>query len=71
MLHLDLKLKPETEKQLTDIVKKEFNGSYEKFIETVLPRYKNVLSKLINIAEDLGVEDLSENHDHYLYGTEK
>ena len=71
MLHLDLKLKPETEKQLTDIVKKEFNGSYEKFIETVLPRYKNVLSKLISIAEDLGVEDLSENHDHYLYGTEK
>lgn len=26
---------------------------------------------LLNIAEDLGVDDLAENHDHYLYGVPK
>lgn len=71
MLHIDLKLKPEIEKQLIETVKKDFNGSYETFIEMSLKRYNNVLSKLISISEDLGIEDLSENHDHYLYGTEK
>ncbi len=62
-----MKLKPEIEKQLGETVKKEFNGSYEKFVETALKRHKNVLSKRINISEDLGIEDLAENHDHYLY----
>lgn len=71
MLHIDLNLKPEIEKQLLAIVKKDFNGSYENFISTALKRHKNVLSKLIHISEDLGIEDLSKNHDHYLYGVEK
>lgn len=26
---------------------------------------------LAEIAEDLGIDDLAENHDHYLYGVEK
>ena len=26
---------------------------------------------LASIAEDFGIDDLAENHDHYLYGTEK
>ena len=71
MLQIDLKLKPEVEKQLLETIKRDFNGSYEIFIERALKRHENVLSKLINISEDLGIEDLSENHDHYLYGTEK
>ena len=71
MLQLALKLKPEVEKELVETVRNEFDGSYEKFIETALKKHKNVLSKLIHIAEDLGIEDLAENHDHYLYGSEK
>jgi hypothetical protein len=71
MLHIDLKLNPEKEKQLIEIVKKEFNGSFENFVETMLMRHQNVLSKLINIAEDLEIENLAERHDYYLYGTEK
>jgi hypothetical protein len=31
----------------------------------------NVLEELVSLAIDLGVEDLAEQHDHYLYGTEK
>ncbi|MCK6619511.1 MAG: hypothetical protein HUU32_01195 [Calditrichaceae bacterium] len=71
MLQLALKLKPEIERQLREIVQNDFDGSYEKFIETAVKRYKNVLSKLIHIAEDLGVEDLAANHDHYLYGSKR
>lgn len=71
MLHIDLKLKPEIESQFIETVKKDFNGSYEKFVETALKKHQNLLSKLINISEDLGIEDLAEKHDHYLYGTDK
>ena len=53
-----------------ELVKKKFNGSYEKFIEKVLQR-ENALTRLIDISEDLGVEDLAQNHDAYLYGTKK
>lgn len=31
----------------------------------------NTFSYLASIAEDLGVDDLAENHDHYLYGLDK
>ncbi|RMH85131.1 MAG: hypothetical protein D6681_16330 [Calditrichaeota bacterium] len=71
MLHLKLKLKPETEKELLNIVNREFDGSFEKFIEAAIKRHKSVLTKLILISEDLGIEDLAEHHDHYLYGVEK
>lgn len=30
-----------------------------------------VLRKLLSLSTDLGVDDLAEQHDHYLYGTEK
>ena len=30
-----------------------------------------VLQQLLDLATDLGVEDLAEQHDHYLYGTAK
>lgn len=35
------------------------------------PRTGNALQGLLNLATDLGVDDLAEQHDHYLYGTEK
>ncbi len=65
MLHLDLKLNQKLEKKFVELVKKKFNGSYEKFIEHVLQK-ENALTRLIDISEDLGVEDLSQNYDAYL-----
>ncbi|MFQ5707383.1 MAG: hypothetical protein ACE5HO_08060 [bacterium] len=71
MLHLDLKLKPKIEKQFVELVNKQFDGSYEKFVESALKNRGNILTRLLSISEDLGVEDLAHNHDHYLYGTAK
>jgi predicted DNA-binding antitoxin AbrB/MazE fold protein len=31
----------------------------------------HILYDLLALAEDLGVNDLAEQHDHYLYGVEK
>lgn len=31
----------------------------------------HVLYDLLDLATDLGVDDLAEQHDHYLYGVEK
>lgn len=71
MLHLDLKLNPQIEKKFQKIVNEQFDGSYEKFIETIIIKQENALTKLIDISEDLGIDDLAKNHDHYLYGTAK
>ena len=71
MLHLDLELNPQIERKFQKIVKEQFNGSYEKFIENIIVKQENTLTKLIDISEDLGVDDLVKNHDHYLYGTAK
>ncbi len=35
------------------------------------PTERNVLDDLLALATDLGVNDLAEQHDHYLYGTER
>lgn len=32
---------------------------------------ENILQKLSSRAMDLGISDLAEQHDHYLYGTPK
>ena len=32
---------------------------------------KSTFSTLAAMAEDLGVDDLAEQHDHYLYGVDK
>lgn len=32
---------------------------------------KHRFAYLLDIAEDMGIDDLSENHDHYLYGADK
>ncbi|RJP25595.1 MAG: hypothetical protein C4527_16825 [Candidatus Omnitrophota bacterium] len=71
MLNINLKLHPEIEKKLIETVTMEFNGSYELFVEAALHKQQNVLSNLIEIAEDLGIEDLAEHYDHYLYGVKK
>ncbi|MEA3309643.1 MAG: antitoxin family protein [Chloroflexota bacterium] len=38
--------------------------------EQVQPR-EHILQQLLALTTDLGVDDLAEQHDHYLYGTEK
>lgn len=42
-------------------------------IETMGPGAEetNVLQHLLALATDLGVTDLAEQHDHYLYGMDK
>jgi len=32
---------------------------------------KGTFSTLAEMAQDLGIDDLAEQHDHYLYGVEK
>lgn len=56
MLHIQLHLKPDVEQQLIDLVNQEFNGSYESFVESAVTKRKNILSKLIDIAEDLSID---------------
>ena len=36
-------------------------------VYTVTPAFQRILDR----AADLGIDDLSEQHDHYLYGTAK
>ena len=31
----------------------------------------DVFENILNMSEHLGIHDLTENHDHYLYGTPK
>lgn len=71
MLNLQLELKPEVEKEFIELVNSYFHGSYEKFIESMIEKSENILSKLADISEELDIPDLAENHDHYLYGVEK
>ena len=37
----------------------------------VITEEKGTFSALAEMAEDLGVDDLAEQHDHYLYGVDK
>lgn len=37
----------------------------------VIAEEKGAFSALANMAQDLGVDDLAEQHDHYLYGVDK
>jgi hypothetical protein len=71
MLQLELNLDPNIEKQLLETIRSEFNGSYEKFIETALQKPRNILSQLADIAEEFEPSDLAENHDVYLYGVKQ
>ncbi|MGH2598274.1 MAG: hypothetical protein ACRDJ9_02690, partial [Dehalococcoidia bacterium] len=35
------------------------------------PSEPGILDDLLDLAVDTGIEDLAEQHDHYLYGTPK
>jgi hypothetical protein len=37
----------------------------------VYPQSAPAFQRILDRATDLGVDDLSEQHDHYLYGTDK
>jgi len=39
--------------------------------EVAATEESHILYDLLALAEDLGVNDLAEQHDHYLYGVEK
>jgi hypothetical protein len=39
--------------------------------KSAAPTAPDPLKLIADLAQDLGVEDLAEQHDHYLYGTEK
>ena len=51
-----------------------FNADYAHLYQSAqdedLPA-PNALQELLDLATDLGVDDLAEQHDHYLCGTEK
>lgn len=47
------------------------NKGEEKEDSTVYPFPQPAFHYLAEIAEDLGIDDLAKNHDHYLYGVEK
>lgn len=56
MLHLDLKLKPPVEKKFVELVNNEFDGSHEKFIESVLKKRENALSRTIRLSSFVKIE---------------
>jgi hypothetical protein len=58
---------------IADLVKRAQQLGLEsaKVGEASMPAGTSLLQQLANLAQDLGVEDLAEQHDHYLYGTEK
>lgn len=39
--------------------------------EEQAPTGSDLLRRIVSMAQDLGIDDLAEQHDHYLYGTEK
>jgi len=49
----------------------EPNRPYRITIEVMSPREPGVLDDLLAFSVDTGIEDLAEQHDHYLYGTPK
>ena len=52
----------------------EIETLIKKFLDTLNPeppQSEHRFAYLLEAAEDLGVADLAENHDHYLYGTKK
>lgn len=53
-----------------EVLIKRWLGSLES-AEKQADKPNETFAYLASIAEDLGVDDLSENHDHYLYGVDK
>jgi prevent-host-death family protein len=40
-------------------------------VKYAVAKGESTFSTLADMAEDLGVDDLAEQHDHYLYGVDK
>jgi hypothetical protein len=51
------------------IIEIDFNKIHQKKIKK--DDDINVFGNIIKMAENLGINDLAENHDYYLYGTPK
>lgn len=51
--------------QLEELLQKQNQPQYS------VAEPKSIFTTLADMAEDLGVDDLAEQHDHYLYGVEK
>lgn len=51
--------------QLEELLQNQAQPQY------VVAEEKSTFSALAAMAEDLGVDDLAEQHDHYLYGVDK
>ncbi len=53
----------------------ELANAYERAsktkVEYKIAEPKSTFATLAEMAEDLGADDLAENHDHYLYGVDK
>jgi hypothetical protein len=71
-LSLDLydKLKSlatEGRKEPKEVIEQLITTAYEQRFQATTPAFQSILDN----AADLGVIDLAEHHDHYLYGTDK
>ena len=49
----------------------ELNARYRVTIEIPDRVHRRTRDCISALAQDLGVEDLAEQHDHYIYGTPK
>jgi hypothetical protein len=58
---------PETFKQLYSSP----NAKVIIMVDEPTKQQGNVLQKIASQAQDLGVSDLAQQHDHYIYGTAK
>lgn len=60
-------LSAKTQKNPADIIAQLITAAYQKQQGPMTPAFESILEN----RADLGVTDLSEQHDHYLYGLEK
>ena len=54
-------------KEPVDMVAQLVTAAFEQYEQASTPAFQSILEH----ASDLGVTDLAEHHDHYLYGVEK
>ncbi len=60
-------LATEGSKEPKDVIEQLITTAYEQRFQATTPAFQVILEH----ATDLGVTDLAEHHDHYLYGTDK
>jgi hypothetical protein len=54
-------------KDPVDMIAQLVTTAYEQYPQASTPAFQSILEH----ATDLGVRDMAEQHDHYLYGVEK